>query len=789
MSAYSEPSPRRPGRMRIGLRAKITLIAGGITLLAIGAIIASSDRLFIHAYTHALESRSLAIGKSLSVQLERLLQLGIRVENLTGFEEQCQEIVRAYPGIEYAMVVSRDGDVLFHSDSKRIGDWMIDPALLRALKKGDERAVRYAANGAGMYAAVVPAFGPGGTQSASVLVAFSASLITDRARQMALSNVGVGLFFLTAGIVVLVATLSIFVTRPLGRLIGAVEQVQGTRADSALRVNIASRDEIGRLATVFNDMTRRLGELVERERYLAAAAATAKEQARRAAELEQAVTAANKARDQIERIFASMSDGFYALDDHWRFSYLNLRAEKILGRSREALIGRCIWEEYPAAKGTIVYTEYHRALAERANVEFQVFYPPTKQWYEVRAFPHGHGLAVYIRDVTEKIETEERLRQAQKMEAVGQLTGGIAHDFNNLLTVIVGNSETLLEGSQGDDSLRKAAEMVHKAAERAAGLTHHLLAFGRRQTLAPKPTDVNALLVGMEKLLGRTLGEPTDIKFVQAAGVWKAMIDPNQLENAILNLAINSRDAMPKGGKLTIETANVTIHESYADRGEAIGADDYVMVAVSDTGTGMTPEVLARAFEPFFTTKDVGKGTGMGLAMVYGFVKQSKGHVKLYSEPGEGTTVKLYLPRAVEDTARIAEEKAMDAVPTGRETVFLVEDDPLVRENTEAQLRSLGYTVTAVAGSGPEAIKRIEGGVKADLLLTDVVLPDGMNGRQVADAVRGRLPGIKVLYMSGYTEHAVMHQGCLEPGIRLLSKPFRKHELAQALRAVLDQAA
>jgi CheY-like chemotaxis protein len=291
----------------------------------------------------------------------------------------------------------------------------------------------------------------------------------------------------------------------------------------------------------------------------------------------------------------------------------------------------------------------------------------------------------------------------------------------------------------------------------------------------------------MERLFKRVIGEHIDIKIVHEAGGWQAMVDPSQLENAILNLAINSRDAMPKGGKLTIEAANVAIHESYADRGEMIEASDYIVVAVSDTGTGMTPEVQARCFEPFFTTKDVGKGTGLGLAMVYGFAKQSKGHVKIYSEPGQGTTVKLYLPRAIGDTARTAEEKAVDAIPTGRETVFLVEDDPMVRETTEAQLRSLGYTVAAVAGSGPEAIKRVENGAKADLLLTDVVLPDGMNGRQIADAVRARLPGIRVLYMSGYTEHAVMHQGRLEPGVHLLSKPFRRHELATAIRTVLDQ--
>jgi PAS domain S-box-containing protein len=388
------------------------------------------------------------------------------------------------------------------------------------------------------------------------------------------------------------------------------------------------------------------------------------------------------------------------------------------------------------------------------------------------------------RDITEQREAEDRLRQSQKMDAIGQLTGGVAHDFNNLLTVIIGNAEELVEELR-DERHRHLAQVIGSAGERGADLTRHLLAFSRRQALRPRLVDANALMGNMDGLLRRALGEMVEIEVVRAAGLWRTFADPGQLESAILNLAINARDAMPKGGKLTIETANAHFDETYVGARSDVRPGQYVMVAVADTGTGMTQEVAARAFEPFFTTKELGKGTGLGLSMVYGFVKQSGGHVSIYSEVGQGTIVRLYLPRAsgTEEEAFAVEEKT--PVARGTETILLVEDEELVRNHVGAQLARLGYSVVAVA-DGPSALAELRRNQHVALLFTDVVMPGGLNGRQVAEeAVRVR-PGIKVLFTSGYTENVVVHQGRLDPGVHLLSKPYRAVDLARKVRAVLD---
>jgi PAS domain S-box-containing protein len=388
------------------------------------------------------------------------------------------------------------------------------------------------------------------------------------------------------------------------------------------------------------------------------------------------------------------------------------------------------------------------------------------------------------RDITEQREAEERLRQSQKMDAIGQLTGGIAHDFNNLLTIIIGNADVLTE-QLPDESQRRLAALIGTAGERGADLTRHLLAFSRRQALRPRLVDVNALLANMDGLLRRALGEQIEIELVRAAGLWRTFIDPAQLESSILNLAINSRDAMPQGGKLTIETGNAHIDQHYADSRGDVRPGQYVMVAVADTGTGMTPEVIARAFEPFFTTKALGTGTGLGLSMVYGFVKQSGGHVNIYSELGHGSIVRLYLPRGTgtEQEALAPEETKVAA--TGTETILLVEDEELVRSHVGAQLARLGYTVIAVP-DGPSALAELNQNKHVDLLFTDVVMPGGMNGRQVAEEAKKLRPGIKVLFTSGYTENVVVHHGRLDPGVQLLNKPYRMADMARKIRAVLD---
>ena len=384
--------------------------------------------------------------------------------------------------------------------------------------------------------------------------------------------------------------------------------------------------------------------------------------------------------------------------------------------------------------------------------------------------------------------TEESLRQAQKMETVGQLTGGVAHDFNNLLQIVTGNLEILQRNLPEDTPrLRRAAENAMTGAKRAAILTQRLLAFSRRQPLAPKPTDPNRLVAGMSELLHRTLGETIEVETVLSSGIWRIEVDPNQLENALLNLAVNARDAMPDGGKLTIETSNTHLDRRYVAQNTEVTTGQYVVICVSDTGEGMDAETVARAFEPFFTTKEVGKGTGLGLSMVYGFVKQSGGHVKVYSEVGEGTTVKVYLPRfhggPDED-----EESVSRLVPEGtrEETILVCEDDDDVRAYSVEVLRELGYRVLE-AHDGPSALRlleRQEG--RVDLLFSDVVLPGGMTGAMLAERARALRPSLRVLFTTGYARNAIVHHGRLDPGVELITKPFTYADLAARVRDILD---
>jgi CheY-like chemotaxis protein len=331
------------------------------------------------------------------------------------------------------------------------------------------------------------------------------------------------------------------------------------------------------------------------------------------------------------------------------------------------------------------------------------------------------------------------------------------------------------------------AEAIRITGERGAALTNRLLAFSRRQTLQPRTVDVNVLLSGMDGLLRRTLGEAIEVEWVRGAGVWQTLVDPGQLENALLNLAINARDAMPAGGKLTIETGNAFLDQAYADTEPDVRPGQYVMVAVADSGQGMTAEVVARAFEPFFTTKEAGKGTGLGLSMVYGFVKQSGGHVKIYSEIGQGTIIRLYVPRAAGAALEAEARREAGPAPTGTETILVVEDEAAVRDYVETQLTRLGYRVIA-APDGPAALAALSRDDDIALLFTDIVMPGGMNGRQLAEAATEMRPGLKVLYTSGYTENVVVHHGRLDPGIRLLNKPYRTIDLARSVRAALDES-
>jgi signal transduction histidine kinase/CheY-like chemotaxis protein len=403
-------------------------------------------------------------------------------------------------------------------------------------------------------------------------------------------------------------------------------------------------------------------------------------------------------------------------------------------------------------------------------------------------------------EIKRRRETEATLQQAQKMEAVGQLTGGIAHDFNNLLTVVMGNLDTLkrrLSGTKPEKpqqdfeaGLLRNVEMAQHASRSAAKLTHRLLAFARRQPLEPVRTDCNRLVSEMSEMLRRTLGETIHFETVLGGGLWPTFADPSQLESALLNLAVNAQHAMPAGGHLTIETANAYLDEAYASRFDELEPGQYVQISVADSGTGIPPEILDRVFEPFFTTKATGSGSGLGLAMVHGFAKQSGGHVRIYSEVGHGTTVKMYFPRFTEGAAVAANPGGIDPAAAeieparAEETILVVEDNEGVREYACSVLQELGYIVREAADGG-EALAIVESGARIDLLFTDVVLPGGMSGRQLSDSVVEMRPGLPVLFTTGYTRNAIVHHGRLDPGVNLLGKPYTQQDLARKLRQLL----
>jgi signal transduction histidine kinase len=379
---------------------------------------------------------------------------------------------------------------------------------------------------------------------------------------------------------------------------------------------------------------------------------------------------------------------------------------------------------------------------------------------------------------------EQALRQSQKMEAVGQLTGGVAHDFNNLLTIIIGNLGIAKRGVV-EARAERALNNALVGAERAAQLTQRLLAFSRRQPLNPRVLDINKLIVAISDLLTRTLGENIELETISGAGLWNVEVDASEMESTLLNLALNARDAMPTGGKLTIETSNAYLDDEYCREHEGILPGQYILVAITDSGAGMSAETIDRAFEPFFTTKEAGKGTGLGLSQVYGFMKQSGGHVKIYSEPGEGTTIKLYLPRREGNELVISGDDDLNSERGGGETILIVEDDDGVRQYASEILRDLNYQVIEAKDSAT-ALRLLDADKKFDLLLTDVVLP-GKNGRELANEVERRRPGTKIIFMTGYSRNAIVHHGRLDPGIELIPKPLTERVLARKIRQVLDR--
>ena len=510
--------------------------------------------------------------------------------------------------------------------------------------------------------------------------------------------------------------------------------------------------------------------------------------------LEQKVDAAVVDRDRTwnnarDLLLVVGSDGvFRAVNPAWT-AILGWQAHELVGCSYLDFIhpddhpSSEVALEVAAAQDLPVYENRYR----HKNGEYR--------WISWVAAPEGDMIYASGRDITASKEqeaalqlAEEQLRQSQKMEAVGQLTGGIAHDFNNLLQGITGSldlvQKRIAQGRTGE--VQRFVSGAVTSANRAAALTHRLLAFSRRQPLDPKPIAANPLVASMEDLLRRTLGETIELELVLAGGLWPTLCDGNQLESALLNLAINARDAMPEGGKLTIETCNAHLDTAYAARARDVTPGQYVCVCVTDSGSGMSPEVIERAFDPFFTTKAIGQGTGLGLSMIYGFARQSEGHCKIYSEVGRGTTIKLYLPRYRGDSVELEAIPSLSDAPGTEhgEVVVVIEDEPIVRGLIVEVLHELGYRALE-AHDGPSGLALIEATARVDLVITDIGLP-GLNGRQVVDAARVKRPNLKVLFMTGYAENAALANGFLEPGMSMLTKPFAMEALATRIRSIIE---
>jgi len=575
------------------------------------------------------------------------------------------------------------------------------------------------------------------------------------------------LIVLSTALVLLLTSLGArqFIHRPLGQLVDAANQWR--LGDFARRVDISGTSEIAHVADAFNTMA---NALEHREQ-----------------ELSKAKEAAEEAAARITTIFESTNDSVLIVDRDWRISYLNGPAWTYPAAGRD-IVGMTLSEVFQGELDREILREIGEAVPEQRPVLVEAFCPRRNVWYAVNAFPSSEGFAIFLRDITEhkhaleaRRQIEEQFHQSQKMESVGQLTGGVAHDFNNLLTVVSGNLE-LVETAGDAVKVRQFAAAARRAIDRGTKLTAQLLAFSRRQTLNPKLVNANRLISEFQGLIRQAVGAGCKIKLRTDDRLWLCHVDPSLLETALLNLALNARDAMPDGGVLEIATQNIMVEEGVV---AGCPAGPYVRLSVTDTGCGMSPEVRDRAFEPFFTTKEVGKGTGLGLSMVYGFVRQSGGHIAVDSTPGEGTTIALFLPGAVQNPDAEEEASQPQAMPTGSERILVVDDNEDLLKVTSEMLTTFGYQVSC-AGNAADALRMVQSDQEFELLFSDVVMPNGMSGVELAREVRRLRAGIKILLTSGYARDVLERHNAVDE-FPIIHKPFRLADLARRLHAILRE--
>jgi two-component system, cell cycle sensor histidine kinase and response regulator CckA len=765
-------------------------------------------------YSKALKSRAFLVGSILKYQLEKLLKYDIPLNELVGFDEQCQEIINNYGDISYAMVVDLKGRTLFHSNSLEYAETITSKNIQQFLEENKETLGQYSERAENFYNFMVPVIGSNNTPIAAIVIGFPASLITHKTAQMVTYSVGVALLFLTMGGVSLIILLRFWVTNPLSQLLQAIMDIRASGTDSAQLLSVRTKDEFGVLGRAFNEMVLQLKEshtkiknyTQELEFKVAESTAHLREANEKLQEdiqvRMQAEAALRESEEKYRGLIETTRTGYVIVDPQGQVLDANPEYVRLTGHTElEKILGRSVleWTVAPDREKNAAAIKHclHYGLVK--NLE--LYYAgtdgrsiPVEINATVISASTGIQLISLVQDVTDRKQAEETLRkseeqlqQAQKMEAVGKLAGGVAHDFNNILTAISGQSELLLMDLPENDSRRHGVQEIQSAADRATSLTRQLLAFSRKQIIQPTILDLNELIQNLDQMLRRLIPEDMQIVSILGANLGRVFADPGQIEQTIVNLAVNARDAMPQGGKLIIETANAALDVEYCQQHAEVKPGQYVMLAVSDTGIGINPETQSRIFEPFFTTKEMGRGTGLGLSMVYGIIKQNGGHIWVYSEPGHGTTFKIYLPRTAETREAVETSQNFATPISGSETILLVEDEDCVREITQKILRRQGYEVLS-ASSGPDAVvigKQHQGAI--DLILSDVLMR-GMSGPETVGRLMLGHPKAKVIYMSGHTENAIVHHGVLDQGVAFIQKPFRRETLLRKVRELFDMS-